>query len=154
MYVVPGDDARPREVGGGNSEPGVGSGDSIPSGSSGHRGPPRMVLLPNSKGDGPRMGSTSAISGTAGSKGLALEVERWEDREVVMEAGDRIGDGVAIVPDGEPLPLCVGTRLGLVASTVGALDSRDVLGCRADSAFPPIKRVAEYDRRKRATIAY
>ena len=61
-----------------------------------------------------------------------------------MEVGDSIGDGV---PDGEPLPLCVGT-VGLVASTVGALDTRDVLGCRAESAFPPIKRVAEYDRRK------
>lgn len=73
---------------------------------------------------------------------------------MVMEAGDRIGDSVAIVPDGELLPLCVGTGLELVASTVGALDSRDVLGCRADSAFPPINCVAEYDRRKPVTIAY
>lgn len=72
--VVPGDDTR--EVGGGSSEPGVGSGDSMPLGSSGHRGPPRMVLFPNSKGDDPWMGSTSVISGTAGSGDLTLGVER------------------------------------------------------------------------------
>ncbi len=71
-----------------------------------------------------------------------------------MEAGDRIGDNGAIVPDGEPLPLCVGARFGLVASTVGALESRDVLGCSADSAFPTTSRVAELDRRERAVIAY
>lgn len=136
----------------GISEPGVGgSGDSIPEGSSGHRGPPRMALLPNSKGDGSRMYSASVISGTAGSGDLTLGVGRWED--VLLEAGDRIGDSAVIVPDGEPLPLCAGARLGLVASTVGALDSRDVLGCRADSAFPPISRVAEYDRCIRAAIA-
>jgi hypothetical protein len=150
--LVPEDDAR--ATNGGCSEHGVGSGDSMPLGSSGHRGPPRKVLFPNSNGDGSRRGSTSVISGTAGSSDLALGVERWEDRGLVMEAGDRIGDSVATVPDGEPLPLCVGARFGLVASTVGTLDSRDVLGCRPDSAFPPISRVAEYDRRERAAVAY
>lgn len=132
----------------------MGSGDSMPLGSSGHRGPPRMVPFPNSKGDGSRRGSTSAISGTAGSGDLALGVERCGDRGLVKEAGDRIGDKVATVPDGEPLPLCTGAKFGLVASTVGALDSRDVLGCSADSAFPLISRVAEFDRRERAAIAY
>ena len=115
-----------------------------------------MALFPNSEGDGDgsRKGSTSVISGTAGSGNLTLGMERWEDRGLVMEVGDRIGDNVAIVPDGEPLPLCVGARFGLVASTVGALDSRDVLGCNADSALPPMSRVSEMDRRERAAIAY
>lgn len=153
--LVLGDDVRAAK--GGCSEPGVGSGDSIPLGSSGHRGPPRMVLFPNSEGDGSRRGSTSVISGTAGSGDLVLGVERWEDRGLimeVMEGGNRIGDNGVIVPDGEPMPLCMGARFGLVASTVGALESRDVLGCSADSAFPDISRVAELDRRERAAIAY
>ena len=110
-----------------------------------------MGFFLSSKSDGSLKGSTSAISGTTGSGDLAF-VERCKERGAVREVGDRIGDGVAIIPDGEPL--CAGARLGFVASTVGALDSRDVLGCRADSAFPPISRVAEYDRRERATIAY
>jgi hypothetical protein len=71
-----------------------------------------------------------------------------------MEVGDSTGDGVAIVPEGELLPLCGGAELGLAVSTVGALDTLDVLGCRADSTFPPINRVAEDDRREAAAIAY
>lgn len=110
-----------------------------------------MDRFPNSKGADSRKGSTSVISGTTGSGDLALGVERCEDRGVV---GDTIGGGIAIVPDGEPKTLCEGARLGLVASTVGALDSRDVLGCRADSAFPPTSCVAEYDRCGRAATAY
>ena len=73
---------------------------------------------------------------------------------MIMGAGDRIGDTGAIVQDGEPMPFCMGARFGLVASTVSALESREVLGCSADSAFPAISRVAELDRRERVAIAY